>query len=92
MKLAIVKLDRRYKAHPHFHYYVEPTGWPKGNNYLELREWCWAQYGPGCHVDMRTAYHVPEAAEKYKWVWHDEELRLYFKDGPELSHLRLAWA
>ena len=91
MRLRIVKLDKRYKAHPHFEYYVEPWEWPKANNYLLLREWCWETYGPGCDVAMRTAYNVPEEAEKYKWTWQDAELRLFFKDGPELAHLQLTW-
>jgi hypothetical protein len=91
MQLYIGKLDRRFKAFPAFDYFVEIRQWPKTNNYLLLREWCWENYGPGCDVDMRTAYNVPEEAEKYKWTWQDDELRLFFKDGPELAHLQLTW-
>ena len=89
MQLRIVKLDKRYKAFPHFHYYVEPASWPRVNNYLELREWFWTNYGPGCDVDMRSVYR--EQPDKYKWSWKDDDLRFFFQDGPELAHLQLTW-
>lgn len=92
MKFKIVKVDARYKAHPHFQFYVVPTEWPLVDYYLELREWCWATYGPGCDVDMRCAYNPPEATYTYKWVWQDEECRIFFKDSPEFAHFQLIWS
>ena len=92
MHFQITQLDRRYKAFPFFQYYVEPISWPRTNNYLDLREWCWENYGPGCSIHMMSIFTNNVLHDKkYKWAWHDEEHRLYFKNESELSHLQLTW-
>jgi len=92
MQIKVSKVDKRYKAYGTFDYFVEPNKWPLGDNYLELREWFWENYGPGCDINTVCVYNPPERTNNYKWAWQDDEYRLFLKDGPELAHLQLKWS
>lgn len=89
IKYKIQKLDRRHTGREQFSHYVE-THYKL--TFLELRNWCWSQFGPG----MERDWVIDLGSRNYtvsRWAWHTEHncQRIYFTGGAELTHFLLVW-
>lgn len=86
----LFKLDRRHTGYQQFSHYIEPKN---KLAFLELRNWCWTQFGPGMERDWAIdlgngTYSVS------RWAWYTEfkHQRIYFTGSAELTAFLLVWA
>ena len=86
----VFKLDRRHTGYQQFSHYIEPAN---KLAFLELRNWCWQQFGPGMERDWAIdlgngTYSVS------RWAWYTEfkHQRIYFTGSAELTAFLLVWA
>jgi len=88
----IQKLDRRHSGRESFQYYIEPdaTAYDKLIVLQQWREWCWANFGPGCERDL--AYRLKKS-HQLKWGWQTDhnECRLYLTEE-SLTFFKLRWS
>ena len=82
MNYKITKLDRRHNGYNFYKYSISPNTCllPESAELLkELRNWCWATWGPGAELGFT-----------YKgdtWAWDTEyqKKRIYLKSDAELT-------
>lgn len=84
------KLDRRHTGREQFSHYVEVT---HKLFLLELRNWCWAQFGPGMERDWAISLGDGRYAVG-RWAWYTEykQMRIYFTGDAELTAFLLFWS
>ena len=74
MKQILKKLDRRFNGYGHWTHRTEPTGFRHAINwrvnFLEFRNWMWANYGPGCKESEAGALKAIGRAVPV-WGWDD---------------------
>ena len=89
MKYKITKLDRRHSGHGFYEYYIEPIARKLpdvAEDLKELRNWCWATYGPGAELGWTYKGDI--------WAWDTEykKKRIYLKSQAELALFTLKFA
>lgn len=88
--LKIQKLDKRFAGYLDFQYRVTFVGYREArvSKFLEVREWCWTNWGPGCERNFCLARALP-----VYWGWHTEDYNeyIYLKDNALLTHFQLTW-
>jgi hypothetical protein len=84
----ITALDRRYTGGNYFKYSLEFL-YQQGPLFCEIREWCWATYGPSRELKFIDAYDNKE----YKWAWitDNHRTRIYLRDIEEVNWYKLRW-
>ena len=88
MKYKITKLDRRHNGWGRYKYSIVPDTYNKieGHQLLnDLREWCWATYGPGAELVW--------SKKDAKWAWDTEHgnRRIYLRSDAELTFFNLKY-
>jgi len=86
----IQKLDRRHTGNTVFSHYVTVHD---TLFMIELRNWCWSQFGPG----MERDWAIELGSGQYpvsRWAWDTEfkHRRIYFTSDAELTAFLLKWA
>jgi hypothetical protein len=89
MKAPIVihkKLDRRMKGYGEFKYTAQFTLREK-DQFCDMREWCWNQWGASCEFDFWSNTKNPT------WCWISDQYRiqLYFSSDKEYQWFLLKW-
>lgn len=86
----LVKLDRRHTGRPQFSHYIVPKN---KLAFLELRNWCWSQFGPGMERDWALEL-GNDTYSVSRWAWQTEfkQMRIYFTGAAELTAFLLVWA
>lgn len=84
----IMKMDKRHAGHPHFLYYIKPSN--SGDNFHNLRAWCWETWGPskGLHdwiranADLKNVPHLQslgyeseDRCQNPHWCWLEDQYR-----------------
>lgn len=84
------KLDRRHTGYQQFSHYVEVT---HKLFFLELRNWCWTQFGPSMERDWALEL-GNDTYSVSRWAWSTEfkQMRIYFTGAAELTAFLLVWA
>lgn len=84
------KLDRRYAGSQDFKYYVNFNKLVEGNSFIEVRNWCWEQWGPSCELDLW--YRVGQNGNPaWCWMSDDWKTRICFRSDKEYSWFILKW-
>lgn len=92
---TIVRLDGRYKAHPHFKFAVN-YGWCD-NAFISVRNWCWEILGPSIEINLflNRVYRLRDISyNNLVWSWdndYEKIGRLYFASDEQLSLFKLKW-
>ncbi len=84
------KMDHRYNGYPDFQYHVVFLQYKENEQFFEMRNWCWEQWGPSMEWDIWTRMpfkHNPS------WAWiHDTyKVKLLLRDKQEYSWFLLKW-
>lgn len=101
--IEIKKLDRRYKGHEHFQYYVKVSEATLPWNltgmhtmYHTMREWCWSTWGASKELnewifDLDQTY-IPACQNEF-WCWQNDEYfrRIYLRTDKEMMLFKLRW-
>lgn len=82
----VTKLDRRMSGYGFYKYHVTPNVFERSKIaelLIELRNWCWATYGPGAELGFTRRGAL--------WAWDTEygRRRIYLKSDAELTMLEL---
>lgn len=88
MNYQITQLDRRHNGHLEYKYMVSPVfrDYHESRRMLtELRNWCWATYGPGAELVW--------SKKDAKWAWDTEHgnRRIYLRSDAELTFFNLKY-
>ena len=82
MRQEIKKLDGRFNGFGHWTHRTDPMGFRTATdwkiNFMEFRNWMWANYGPGCRETEASAL-VSVGREVPVWGW-DEYGSIYARD------------
>lgn len=74
MRQTLKKLDGRFNGYGHWTHRTDPEGFrDRVNwriNFMEFRNWMWANYGPGCREKEASAL-VAVGREVPVWGWDD---------------------
>lgn len=95
-KYRVTGLDRRYNGNSMFKYSISPTAVPyleQQQDFQELREWLWANYGPSMELEWAMAQARANRTEA-RWAWDTEHRnkRLYIRGDEELTFLELKFS
>lgn len=87
--MKITKLDNRYAGGRTFDYAVEFTyPYKDGQMFCEVREWCWATWGPG-----RELKFVPKDSDMlWAFITDNHRTRLYLRSKKEVEWFTLRWS
>ena len=110
MKFASTKLDGRYTGSSWFKYRIEfvsilygyDARKDRAQQYQEMLEWLWENYGPGCERDhwkfitYKDDTPISEAKKNGpKWAWFVDSKSglpyIYIVGDETLSHIQLKW-
>ena len=82
VRQELKKLDRRFNGFGHWTHRTDPMGFRTATdwqiNFMEFRNWMWANYGPGCRESEATGL-VAVGREVPVWAW-DEYGSIYARD------------
>ena len=82
VRQELKKLDRRFNGWGHWTHRTDPMGFRTATdwqiNFMEFRNWMWANYGPGCRESEATGL-VAVGREVPVWAW-DEYGSIYARD------------
>jgi len=94
--MQLEKLDGRHALSTFFSHRVR-LGTSDIAVYIQIRNWCWENYGPGIDRDTFWAIQYHEVMDKLdgfnpKWAWHkdDRKYYIYLKDEL-LTYFSLKW-
>ena len=101
----VTKLNRRNTWYPAFSHRVEVIRhyndrnlFDRNVNFIQLRQWCWEQFGTSVETQYWENLKITEQAHlaNDKWAWyvnvHDSyRTFLYFADEAALSFFKLNW-
>lgn len=59
------------------------------NKFLEIRNWCWEQWGPSCELEHWVAIESGNPS----WAWDNREydMRIYLAEQQQVSWYILRW-
>jgi hypothetical protein len=89
--MRTIKLDKRFNGHRDFKYCAEFVGRKPDvvNQYIDVRTWCWDQWGPSCELDV---WHIATNRNlKYCWTHDQYNTRVFFATEAEFSWFLLKW-
>ena len=89
MNYQITQLDRRHNGHLEYKYMVSPVfrDYHESRRMLtELRNWCWATYGPGSDLGW------PGTSKIWAWDTDHGNKRIYLKGDEELTMFKLRFS
>lgn len=86
--MKVKKLDKRMSGYGDFTRFVEFTG-KEFARFIEVRNWCWEQWGPSCEYDFWCRIGNRNPA----WCWLTDEwrTRIYFASDKEAQWYHLKW-
>lgn len=81
------KLDGRFKGSHKFKY-ASTFRHAEAGNFIEIRNWCWATWGPSAEYDI-----IHKMPEEPCWCWisDDYRMRLMFATEKEYNWFCLKW-
>lgn len=81
-------LDRRMTGHDDFEKCVD-FGNHNIDRFIEVRNWCWEQWGSSCEFEYRKKLSDPNPS----WCWLTDEwrIRIYLRSTKEVSCFLLRW-
>lgn len=87
--MKLFSLDSRYRAFPVFKHaakceYNEPA------LFLEIREWCWQQWGPSCEQSLVT-FRNSKSLPVWLWDTNHGNLRILLLSDKEYQWFLLRW-
>lgn len=85
--MKVTKLDGRHSGHGEFKYYIQFSE-PEFKDFIDLRNWCWEQWGPSCELDLwfKGGSIVP-----WCWMFQDYGKRIYLRTDKEYQWYSLKW-
>ena len=98
--MKIEELDKRHSGHTLFSHRVkiEPTDssvfGSRERRFLEIRNWCWEQFGPGAERDLAWCS-TTDSIPRYIWAWHidpanNSKMYIYLQ-GEAMTLFSLKW-
>ncbi len=57
--------------------------------FIEIRNWCWDQWGPGCEID--NFYKIQNPNKSWCWLIDEWRTRIYFASDKEVQWFHLKW-
>ncbi len=75
--MKVVKLTRQYNGYGYFSHRVEFWGSNRVLQWIRVRNWLWAQFGPSAEQCLARADHFD--GEKPKWAWDTEKSAIYLE-------------
>jgi hypothetical protein len=89
MKYKITRLDKRHNGYMFYKYSISPDMTYREENIdllVELRNWCWATFGPSAELGFTRMGDT--------WAWDTEykNRRIYLKGDEELTFFTLKYA
>ncbi len=98
MKKQIKRVDRRFKGHGDWKYYVDlPMSPTVKSHFFSIQIWCWNTWGPSKEISFWNFYKDKgwtDEAQNEKWCWHLDEwtTRIYLKSDKEADWFSLKYA
>ena len=92
MQLQLERLDGRHNASRVYTHrvWIRGSGAERKKMYIQLREWCWETFGPGCERDLIWY----NDSSSYRWAFHfdqkSEAPYIYLKEEV-LTAFMLKW-
>jgi len=88
--MKVKKIDRRMKGFGNFVRIVDFYEF-QFQHFLDLRNWCWEQWGPSCEFKYWKKQN--EAERNPAWCWDVDEWknRIYFANESEVQWFYLRW-
>lgn len=92
MKLQLERLDGRHNASRVYTHrvWIQGMSHDRKQSYIQLREWCWENFGPGCERDLIWY----NKSSTYRWAFHfdqkSEAPYIYLKEEV-LTAFMLKW-
>jgi hypothetical protein len=92
MKLQLERLDGRHNASRVYTHrvWIYGSDFDSKKNYIDLREWCWETFGPGCERDLIWY----NKSSSYRWAFHhsqkSDSMYIYLKEEV-LTTFMLKW-
>ena len=83
------KLDKRFKGYGNFKYSVD-FNWREKSKYLEVRNWCWDQWGPSSEVAFLED-NQSLVSEGWSWDTSEFKNRIYLATEKEYQWFLLKW-
>jgi len=86
--MKLKKVDGRMNGHNLFKYYVS-FGYNSHQNFCDIREWCWEQWGPSCEFEYWSKINSTNGA----WCWVSDKYtkRIYLATDKEGQWFLLKW-
>lgn len=104
MKFTFKKTDKRHNGNQHWKYivivekaanitYGIQSTIQKANDLNQIREWCWATYGPSCELDFWLALPEGASSKNEQWCWHTnfDNFKIYLRTEKEANWFKLKW-
>lgn len=79
------KLDRRMNGHGSYEKFVE-FGKHNFDNFIEIRNWCWEQWGPSCELEF-----FKNRNPSWCWLVDEWRIRIYLGSNKEVQWFLLKW-
>jgi hypothetical protein len=98
MTKQIKRVDRRFKGHNDWKYYVDlPKSSDTENHFFSVHEWCWNTWGPSKEINFWNWYNMNQwvdSTQNEKWCWHLDEwtARIYLKSDKEADWFSLKYS
>ena len=82
----VTKLDKRHNGYSFYKYSISPAVFERGRAaelIIELRNWCWATYGPSTELGFT------KRGDKWAWETDYGKRRIYLQSDAELTFWQL---
>ncbi len=85
--MRLKKLDRRMNGYGNFKYATKFRRRADQDKFIEIRNWCWEQWGPSCELEFWNEQRNPAWA----WAMTEFETKIYVASEKEASWFTLRW-
>ncbi len=77
--MKVVKLTRQYNGYGFFTHRIEFRGQLRVKQWIRVRNWLWAQFGPSAEQNLARADYFD--GEQPVWAWDSEKAAIYLKES-----------
>lgn len=91
-KIQLTKLDRRMTGYGDFKFMVKFLSQFDLAKFLEIRNWCWEQWGPSYEYYFHNHSKLPNKNPSWCWLINEFDSRIYFAGDEEASWFLLRWS
>lgn len=85
--MKLKKIDRRMNGFGDFQYKVGYLRYHDRYKFIEIRNWCWEQWGPSCEYEFWKLDINPS----WCWIIDRNELRILLASTKEAQWYSLKW-